>query len=152
MIEQLTVEELCARPGFDSMIEEYAKLAIKGMPKPFFSTDNYLPMESAGILTIWCAMYEGVVVGFASCIISKIPHYGVKIAIAESVFVRESVRRLGLGIRFLKAIELHALNMGVPAVFASCPIGSEYEKVLHYRNYSAQTVTYVKLLPCTQLV
>ena len=149
MIKQTTVEELYSLPGFESMIQEYAKLAIKGLPKPLYRKEDYIPLEAAGVLTVWCAMYGGVVVGFASCIVSKIPHYGISIAIAESVFVCESVRRMGFGMRFLRAIELHALNKGIPAVFASAPIGSEYEKVLKHRSYSAETVTYVKQLPCS---
>lgn len=151
MINQVTVDELYALPGFEDMIAEYAKHAIKSMPKPLYRKEDYLPLEAAGVLTVWCAMYGGLVVGFASCLVSKIPHYGVGIAIAESVFVREHVRRLGLGIRFLRTIELHALNMGLLYLFASCPIDSEYEKVLKHRSYSAETTTYVKRLTCSLL-
>ena len=152
MIDQVTVEQLYALPGFEDMIAEYAKHAIKDMPKPLYQKEDYLPLEKAGVLTVWCAMYGGLVVGFATCLLSKIPHYGVNIAIAESVFVRKHVRRLGLGIRFLRTIELYALNNDIPVVFASCPMGSDYEKVLIHRGYSAETTTYVKVFPCSQLV
>lgn len=152
MIDRVTVADLYSRPGFEGMIDEYAKLAIKKMPKPLYRKEDYLPLEAAGVLTVWCAMYAGLVVGFASCIVSKIPHYGVGVAIGESLFVRESVRRLGLGMRFLDKIERHAVTVGAPAVFLSCPIGSEFEAVLKHRNYSAETTTYVKVLPCSHLV
>lgn len=146
MIEQVTVDDLYSRRGFEDMVAEYAKFSIKKLPTPLFCKENYLPLEAAGVLTVWCAMYGGFVVGFGSCLISTIPHYGLRIAIAESLFVREAVRRAGYGIRLIDTIERHAASNGVPAVFFSCPIGSEFEKVLQHRNYSAETTTYVKSL------
>lgn len=150
-MRQVSVDDLYALPGFEEMIAEYAKLAIKGMPSPLYRKDDYLPLEAAGLLTVWCAMYGGYVIGFASCLISKVPHYGVGIAIIESLFVREEVRSLGLGNDFLRAIERHAANVGVYALFASCPIGSDYKTVLKHRAYSAETTTYVKVLKCSPL-
>lgn len=146
MIQQVTVEELHATPGFDDMIAEYAKLAIKTLPPPLFSKENYLPLESAGVLTVWAAMYGGLVVGFASCLISKLPHFGIPIAIAESLFVRESVRSRGYGIELIAAVERHGAANGAIAAFFSCPLGSPFEKVLEHRNYSAEATTMVKVL------
>lgn len=151
MIEQVTVSELYEKPGFEAMIAEYAQHAIKSMPAPKYRKEDYLPLEAAGMLSVWCAMDGGIVVGFASCLISKVPHYGVGIAIAESLFVRHSVRRLGLGLRFIDTIERHAVAKGVPILFFSCPIGSDYKKVLEHKNYSAETTTYVKVIPCSLL-
>lgn len=149
MIERVTVDQLYAKPGFQDMIDEYARHAIKTMPKPLYRKEDYLPLEALGILTVWCAMYGGLVVGFASCLISMIPHYGCGIAIAESLFVREGVRSMGLGVRLIEAVERHAIDKGMPAVFFSCPIGSEFKKVLEHRDYSAETTTYVMVLPCS---
>lgn len=146
MINQVTVEELYASPGFEDMIAEYAKLAIKKLPTPLYRMEDYLPLQAAGLLTVWRASYGGLAVGFASCLISKIPHYGIDIAIAESLFVREEVRAVGYGVRLIAAIERHAQAQGVQAVFLSCPIGSEFSKVLEHRNYSAETTTWVKSL------
>lgn len=146
MIELVTVDDLYSRPGFEAMIAEYAKLAIKKMPTPLYRKEDYLPLQAVGILSVWCTMYDNEVVGFASCLISKIPHYGVAVAIVESLFVMDSARHLGLGIRFMDKIERHARAAGVSAVFASCPIGSTFCKVLNHRNYSAETTTYVKVL------
>lgn len=146
MIKQVTVDELYAMPGFEPMIQEYAKLAIKKFPAPKYRKEDYLPLEQAGLLTVWAAMYGGLVVGFASCLISKIPHYGIPIAIAESLFVREAVRSGGYGIRLIDAIERCAAKNGAPAVMFSCPLGSDFKTVLERRMYSAETVTYVKRL------
>ena len=115
MVEQVTVEELYSRPGFEEMIAEYAKLAIKKLPAPRYRKEDYLPLEAAGVLTVWCEMYGGIVVGFASCLVSKIPHYGIGIAIAESLFVREEVRRTGLGIRLIATVERHAASERSPS-------------------------------------
>lgn len=151
MVQKLSVQQLYNLPGFADMIAEYAQHAIKKMPKPFYLIENYLPLEAAGVLTVWGAMQDGIVTGFTSCIVSKIPHYGVGVAIAESLFVRECARKSGQGIRLIDAVERHAANVGAPAVFFSCPLGSDFAKVLLRRNYSAETTTYVKVFPCSQV-
>lgn len=148
MIEQVTVSELYARKGFEEMIEEYAKLAIKKLPSPLYRKEDYLPLEAAGLLTVWCAMHNGIVIGFASCLLSRIPHYGIGIAIGESLFVRETYRSTWVGTHFIAAIERHARANKAAAVFMSCPLGSEYANLLERRNYSAETTTYVKSLSC----
>lgn len=146
MIERVTVEQLYSRPGFEDMIAEYATHAIKNMPAPLYRKEHYLALESAGIFAVWCGMYGGLVMGFSTCLLSMIPHYGVGIAIMESIFVRDAIRRTGLGIRLIEAVEHHAVDNGRQVLFASCPIGSEYKNVLVHRNYSAETTTYVKML------
>lgn len=146
MIYNMTVEELYAQPGFEEMIAEYAKLAIKKMPKPLYRKEDYLPLEAAGVLTVWAAIQDGRVVGFLSCIASKIPHYGCGVVIAESLFVSKDARRRSTGLHFLNIAESHARSMLAPALFVSCPIGSQFRKVLKRRNYSAETETWVKVL------
>lgn len=148
MIERVTVDQLYAKPGFDEMVTEYAELSIKSFPAPSYLKKEYLPLEAAGLLTVWAAMRRGIVVGFASCLISKLPKYGIPVAIAESIFVRKSVRSSGLGIRLIDTVERHAAASGVPTVLFSCPIGSDFHKVLEQRLYSAETTTYVRVLPC----
>lgn len=146
MIERITVAQLYRRPGFEEMIAEYSAHAIKSLPKPLYREEDYTKLEALGILAVWCAMHDGNVVGFATCLSSMIPHYGIGIAIAESLFVRKGSRVLGLGIRLISAVERHSASLGAPAVFFSCPIGSGYDKVLLHRHYSAETTTYVKAL------
>lgn len=147
MIFNITVEELYAQQGFDEMVDEYARLAIKKMPRPFFHPDNYLPLERAGVLTVWGAMQDERVVGFLACIASRIPHYGCGVVIVESLFVSSAARRRGTGLHFLNLAEAHAQSLRAPAIFVSCPVGSEFKKVLKRKNYSAETETWVKVLP-----
>lgn len=147
MIFNMTVEQTYAQPGFEEMIAEYAEHAIKKMPKPLYRKEDYLPLEAAGVLTVWVALQDGIAVGFLACLASKIPHYGCSVMIAESLFVSKRARRRGTGLHFLNLVEAHAKSLGAPAVFVSCPIGSEFKKVLRRKNYSAETETYVKVLP-----
>ena len=147
MIKKVTVEELYASPGFEDMIAEYAKLAIKKLPAPRFARKITCHWKLLACFTAWVYMYGGLAAGFASCLISSIPHYGIRIAIAESLFAREGVRGKGIGLQLIAAVERHAASQGAMAVFMSCPIGSEFERVqLAHRNYSAETTTFVKVL------
>lgn len=146
-VQKVTVDELYALPGFQEMIDEYATLAIKKLPKPKFDRENYISLERLGILAVFAVVHRDQVVGFASCLTSRIPHYGIAIAIAESLFACERVRNLGVGVLLLATVERYARNvLGISALFVSCPVGSAFHKMLEYRNYSAETTTYVKAL------
>lgn len=146
MIRNFTAEEMYSYPGFQEMIDEYAELAIKQMPKPLYKKEDYQRMEDAGVLTGWGAIQDGRVVGFASCIHSVIPHYGVGVVIVESLFVGKEARRRSFGIQLLNVCEWHAKSLQARAVFVSCPAGSAFRKLLKRRNYSFETETYVKVL------
>lgn len=146
MMRKVSVEELCASPGFDEMMEEYLKLSIKSMPTPIRSKEDYLQLEKANVLTIWCAVDAGKVIGFISCLLSKIPHYGVPIAVAESFYVREPWRNHGVGVRLIKMIERFASTENACAVFFSSPVGSNFGDILEKMHYKAETVTHVKVL------
>ena len=149
-IKQVSVKELSEMLGFKAMIDEYANLAIKSMPTPKFNVDNYAPLEAAGVLSVWAVTCGYMVVGFASCIASRIPHYGVGVAIVESLFVREVSRYSGVALKLLSTLEAHAVALKAPALFVSCPVHSDFKRVLLRRNYSDETVTYVKAFPCSQ--
>lgn len=146
LIEQTTVDELYAMPGFEDMIAEYRTLAIKRLPEPKYRKEDYIPMEKLGMLTVYCVKAEGRVVGFMSIVRSKIPHYGITLCIVESLFVCAAHRSGGAGVRFIDRAEGFAKSLFSAGLFIQCPFGQELAKVLERKGYSPETISYFKPL------
>lgn len=146
MIKAISVEELYATAGFETMVAEYAEYAIKRMPRPKYTKENYLALERAGLLTAYADIRNNIVVGFMSIMITRIPHYGCLAGLVESLFVMRAFRASGAGVRFIVTAERHARAYGVPGIFINCPYGRELAKVLERRSYTPVTVSYFRPL------
>lgn len=148
MIEQLTVDEIYARAGFTEMAYEYGRISDPLFPKPTIRKEDYLPLEKAGLLAVYGATRGGKLVGIATCVKGKIPHYGVSIAIVESLYLMREHRASGLGLRLLEACEDQARIWALPHIFIQVH-EEEIEvlgKVLQRRKYSERIHTFGRLL------
>lgn len=148
MIEQLTVDQIYACPGFAGMVEEYAQITDPLLPPPSYRKEDYLPLEQAGKLDVVGVMDAGSIVGFAAILQGKMPHYGSEIAIVESIYVRRSHRKGGAGIRLIEAAEDMARIRGLSEIFIN--VHDEYLAslgiLLIRRNYSARIHTFGRRL------
>lgn len=81
-------------------------------------------------------MYVGSrLVGFAGVLTVPLPHYGVQVASAESLFVSAPFRTAGCGTALFKAIDAHARDSGsVGALYSALP-GSQLETLLELKRY-----------------
>ena len=148
MIEKLTVEELYARPGFEDMVAEYAKMADPLMPPPSFKKEDYLFLERDNKLGVFCAMDGAIIVGFVAVVNGFLPKFGVRVAITESIFVLEDYRKKGYGIRLIQAVEDYARMNGIHNSFINIPDSAlaTLGVVLKRRGYSPKIHTYGKKL------
>jgi GNAT superfamily N-acetyltransferase len=73
-------------------------------------------------------------VGFASLLMTILPHYGRKVATLESLFVGKDARSSGLGRELMAAVEQHARQNGCVAILYSAPAGGQLERVLMLRK------------------
>jgi hypothetical protein len=72
-------------------------------------------------------------VGFATVLVSVLPHYGRMVATVESLFVSATERGMAGG-KLLKAVEAYAGASGSVAILYSAPAGGEFEKFLAERE------------------
>lgn len=101
--------------------------------------DIYEAMERAGISRMFGAFSEGFLIGFASMLVTVLPHYGQKTATVESLFVSEPFRKTGAGLGLMAAMEDYASEAGCKAMLYSAPTGGKLERLLSRRKGSRRT-------------
>lgn len=114
------------------LIAEYAvECSIPEIGEINPSPEMYAAMERAGILKIFGAFHAEQLVGFASVLITVLPHYSKKVCTLESIFVLRSMRIHGLGTELMQAVKRYAKEEGCQAILYSAPSGGRLEKVLN---------------------
>jgi len=135
MISKCRAAEIFDDPEGEDLIREYAEEcgnALVGTPVP--QRDRYENLEAAGIGQCFAA-YElldhpldrAALVGFAFVLVTVVPHYEVKLAAVESVFV---TRRAHSGAALMNALNHYATKMGCTTIFYTAPVGSRLAKLL----------------------
>lgn len=99
----------------------------------------YAAMEKAGIAVIFGAFWEGKLAGFASVLMTVLPHYGQRTATIESLFVAKAYRSKGLGPELMQMVETYAKEAGCKAILYSAPSGGKLERLLSKRKGMRQT-------------
>jgi len=116
---------------YPDLLAEYAaecRNPLIGSPEPQW--EMYAAMQAAGRLAVFVVEVDGEVAGFASVILSVLPHYGVKAALVESLFVGKRWRGKGAGTVLLLAVHRAAKYSGSMALQYIAPAGSRMEKLL----------------------
>jgi len=77
------------------------------------------------------AVYSGRnLVGFAFVVVSKVPHYDLKLACVESLFVSRKARRFGLGIELMEMVTEESRKAGCTSLLCSAPLNSRLARLL----------------------
>lgn len=130
-VARLSAAEFWDQSTVDVLIDEYAdECATSGLPRPNPDRALYDRLEQCGALHVLGAFDEGEMVGFSVLIVVPNPHYGVPLAVTESLFVAASHRKTGAGLRLIRAGESAARALGAQGMFMSAPLGSRFAEVL----------------------
>lgn len=144
-VRQGSVTELRRAEGFVEMVQEYGTdCAKEGLPAPATKLSLYHQMEATGVLTCFGAFEGELLVGFATVICQMSPHYGVIMASIESLFVRESWRKSGAGLKLIRAAEVKAREVKSPTLFVFAPTGGALEQVLPRLKYKSTSHVFMK--------
>lgn len=123
------------------LLAEYAtecSITLIGTPNPQWET--YAAMEAVGLMQVFAAYSDDHMVGFASVLVAVLPHYGVKIATVESLFVSKDQRGTGVGARLMQIIERYATGAGCKAILYSAPADGRLEELLGKRYARTNSV------------
>lgn len=138
MIKPSTLSELFAYPNIDDLLREYGDEArLEGLPAPKAHRESYTMMENAGMLSIFVALSGDVLIGFVVLAVCILPHYSVKTATIESIFVSDAYRVTNAGAKLLFTAEDKARERGAAGLFVNASIGGKLESLmqkLDYRN------------------
>jgi len=142
VIRQIKTREVFASPEANDLIWEYAnECSIPGIARINPQADMYDAMEATGMLVCLGAFDGEALVGFATLMIAVLPHYGVRTATLESLFVAGRSRKKGFGARLLAAVEEYAISKDCEAILYSAPAGGQLEQVLSARKSCIKTNT-----------
>lgn len=146
-IKQVTLKQLTDDPKFAELIEEYAdESAIADMPRPNYQLGMYKQMELIGQYHLLAAYVEGELVGFLTMVVAVLPHYGKRVATAESYFVTQSQRKGGPGLDLLRAAEWLAKALGAVGILVSAPHGGKLARVMPKAKYKHTNEIFFKEL------
>lgn len=146
IIRQCTVAEIEAAPNFSNLLDEYATYAIPGMPSPAVKMEHYRLLEKSGVQTSFGAFLGTTLVGFINVLVSVSPHYGITGAYSESLFVAKEYRKLGAGLRLIRAAEAVVKEKGAPGLIISAPAGSPLTDILPEIDYRQTHILFFKRL------
>ncbi len=136
VVRKCAVAEIVDNTWFPALHQEYAEeAALAGLPDPTEKLDTYRLLESSTVFHVYGAFLGDALAGFVAVLTPVIPHYGVAIAVAESLFVGRAHRKTGAGLWLIRAAERHAREAGSPAILFSAPSGGRLERVLPHLGY-----------------
>lgn len=116
------------------LLEYAAECALPELAPINPQREMYAAMERTGAFQCFGVFDQGVLVGFATVLTFIVPHYGKKIATAESLFLAAAHRSAGPGNRLLQTVERYAREQGCVAILYSAPAGSQFERLLRARK------------------
>jgi GNAT superfamily N-acetyltransferase len=142
-IRPVSYAEIFAAPNVEELFDGYAKegsIPEIGSINP--QKEMYLAMEKSGVAQCF-GVYSDHLVGFASVLLTVMPHYGKKVATVESVYVEPLSRRIDL----LSAVEEFARQNGCIAILWCAPAYSQFARVLSgKKSYRPTNVVFCRSL------
>lgn len=127
-VRKCRVAELFDDPRSAQLIEDYAAEcgnALIGKPAP--RRDLYENLEHSGLGQCFAVYEAGLLCGFAMVVASVVPHYGLRCAATESLFV---ARGSHSGFALMRALDDHAAAMGCITIFYTAPVNSRLSRLL----------------------
>jgi GNAT superfamily N-acetyltransferase len=122
----LSAADLLAEYAAECSIAEIGEIC----PQP----QIYEALEKAGIVHLFGGYVDGQLVGFASLLMTILPHYGRKTATVESLFVAQAHRGSSIGAVLMATMEATAKDAGCAAILYSAPAGGKLERLLEARK------------------
>ncbi|MGL4666327.1 MAG: GNAT family N-acetyltransferase, partial [Saezia sp.] len=110
------------------------------------SLPAYAHLQEKGLLIALVALDEGKMVGYACALLAPNLHYGYLMGVNDVVFVRESYRYKGYGLRLMREMEKKVGERGARFMVWQAKLGSSLNKILPRLGYRAEEVNYIKEL------
>lgn len=135
-VKKASVDELYGEANFSLLVEEYAQeCSIAGLPHPAGKFDLYKNLEKSGAMYAAGAYLDGTLIGFLVVLAPVNPHYGVVLAVAETLFVTVSRRPTGAGLRLIDLAKEFARAAGSPGLLISAPVDSPLISILPRKDF-----------------
>jgi GNAT superfamily N-acetyltransferase len=132
-----------------SLLAAYAnECRDRQLPQPKPDWPQYHTLQLSGLFTLFGAFdHYNNLVGFATLLVYPNPHYSVKLAVCESIFVENGARRQGAGLGLMRELQTVAEERGARALLFSAPLNSQFGEVLPAAGFKLASQSFVKALP-----
>lgn len=118
-------------------MSEYAdECQISGLPRCKYDGSTYYLLENLNVVHFAAAFVNGVLVGFSSLIVTRMPHYSQVLAVTESIFVSKEHRGSGAGMMLIREMEFIARDMSAIGILVSAPTGGRLNALMPNIGYS----------------
>ena len=144
---RISVAEAFADKAFPSLCREYAEeSAIAGLPDPREKLSAYQALEASGSAAFcaYVAFLGDMLIGFVALLTPVLPHYGIAISVAESLFVGRAYRKTGAGMLLIRLAEKRAEEMGSPGMLFSAPSKGRLSVLLPRIGYRETNRVFLK--------
>lgn len=146
-VTRCTMRGLLSDPAWPAIQHAYGSEGrYHGMPEPSPQLDAYCALEDAGAIVALRADDADGLCGFAIMLVQRSLHYGVVVAMVESIYAMPRARA-AVGRRLLAECEAVARDAGARAIVATAPVGSRLGTVYGLRGYRASSTTYYRMDP-----
>ena len=130
-IQQVSFSAILDAPNAAALLKEYEAECANPLIGPINpQREMYAQLERAGLMTSFASFADELVLGFGTVLLTIYPHYGVKVATLESIFTASSHRHSLIGATLLGKMEKLAKDIDCAGIYASAPIGSQFEALL----------------------
>lgn len=109
--------------------------------------ERYQLLEAAGVLfTLLVRDKAGEIVGYTSTSIARHLHYDMIVAQNDVIFLRDDLRRSGVGAELIRATEDEARRRGAKVMSWHAKQNTAFERVLPKLGYEVQDIIFNKEL------
>jgi len=98
--------------------------------------DTYKYLESTKAIHVMGAFFNDIFIGYMITFAPILPHYSVRVAVCESLFVCKEYRKTGAGLKLLRDAEDYAKGAGGCGILISAPFGGNLAEVLPHVGYA----------------
>jgi hypothetical protein len=127
MIRPVSYSDILDAPNADELLSEYAaECGNSKLGKPTPQRDLYALLEKSGGFQAFGVFDGDKLIGFACVLMYVLPHYGVKIAATESIFVSKEYSGVTSGLLIVE-IQDYARKNGCKDFMYSAPVGSRFD-------------------------
>lgn len=117
----------------DLILEYAAECSISAIGQPDPQPEIYEQMENCGLMRCFGVYRGALLIGFATVLVSILPHYGKKAATVESLFVSAPERKGLASGKLLMAVKAFAGASGCVGILCCAPIGGDFDAFLRDR-------------------
>lgn len=144
-VRRITFAELTASAEWDGLVSEYAdECQIAGLPRFKYDSSTYYLLENSGAMKFAASFVEDTLVGFATMIVTQLPHYSRIVAIVESIFVAKQHRSSGAGMMLIREMESLAKDNEAIGILVSAPKGGRLNGLMPNIGYTHTNEVFFK--------